>query len=488
MKKTKKIICLLLLIVLIPSLLVACTADELALLNSFSKSTNLTSMESKTEITLNFSAQGLSVKDQQSFDQISAMFSGSKIIINQKSKSNDAKTITKSQTDVSMNMGGMGLSASVWLDSDIAGTTPKIKEIIKVPSILTMSFPAKYQGKPYMVMDLNQMLKTSPTSNINTKELMVFSQNFTPKVMDFLKEYAKQFDPGFKMITRKEDKIIDGQTLSIYNLKLDDSSFKNLLSYTVTNFSKNEKALSFAKEFLLSVTDMISVSDVEKVKTKQEISKSFDELKTDYFLNQWNKVMAILKEVKMLGDKGIDIDFAINSDGYIVNESGTFDFVIDLKAYSDAGQKINALEDKNYINNLSNQQGIYKISVDFNSDISNINKDIVIDIPAVNSQNSFNYIDYMNSLTRPEIQKDITAPSAPIVNKVLKTSKTVTGKAEIGSTVVIKKGNVTLGTATTNSKGIFSVTIKPLNSKSTLLITATDKSGNMSKVTTIYIK
>lgn len=423
MKKIKQAFSLFLLIALISSILVGCSSDEMALLNALTKSSDITSMESKTEMTLNLSAQGLSVADQQSFNQVAMLLNDSKVVVDQKMSSNTDKTISKSQVDASVNIGGMGISTSVWVDLDLTGKTPKIKEILKVPSILAVSLPSKYQGKSYMVMDVDQIMKTTPTSNFNTQNLLEFSKDLTPKAVDFLKEYALQFDPGFTFITRKEDKTVGDQKLSVYSLKLDDTSFKDLLNYTVNNFAKNEKALGFVKDLLITCTDMISTSNTEKLKAKQEINKSFDEIKNGLpaFLDQWDKTMSILKDVRILGDKGINIDFAVNSDGYVVSESGTIDLLIDIKAYADAGEKLSVLDNSSYIKKSTNQKGIIKISVDFSNTITNINKDVVINIPVVNAQNSFSFTDLINSFAAPVVKKDTTPPGAPTVNKTLRT-------------------------------------------------------------------
>jgi hypothetical protein len=83
---------------------------------------------------------------------------------------------------------------------------------------------------------------------------------------------------------------------------------------------------------------------------------------------------------------------------------------------------------------------------------------------------------------------DKTAPAAPTVNKVTYTSTTVTGKAEIGSTVYIFNGTTFVGQATSDSYGNFSRTIKIQKQGSKLEVISMDKAGNQSKSTfsTVY--
>ncbi|PEJ37511.1 protease [Peribacillus butanolivorans] len=84
---------------------------------------------------------------------------------------------------------------------------------------------------------------------------------------------------------------------------------------------------------------------------------------------------------------------------------------------------------------------------------------------------------------------DVVAPSKPTVKKVDDNDKVVTGKAEANSTVTVKVGSKSLGSAKASSKGSYSVKIKAQKKGTTLSITAKDKAGNTSsKATTKVVK
>lgn len=86
------------------------------------------------------------------------------------------------------------------------------------------------------------------------------------------------------------------------------------------------------------------------------------------------------------------------------------------------------------------------------------------------------------------VVKDKKAPTAPIVKAVGDSDRKVTGKADSGSTVVIKVGRKVVAKGTSNSKGDFSLSIPKLKAKTTLEVTATDKAGNVSRVTKVQVK
>jgi hypothetical protein len=84
--------------------------------------------------------------------------------------------------------------------------------------------------------------------------------------------------------------------------------------------------------------------------------------------------------------------------------------------------------------------------------------------------------------------KDKTPPSAPTVNTVKSTSKKVTGKAEAGATIVVKKGSTVLGSSVVKSDGSYAVTITLQKANTVLYVTAKDKAGNVSRATKVTVK
>ncbi|MFC7395403.1 Ig-like domain-containing protein [Scopulibacillus cellulosilyticus] len=83
---------------------------------------------------------------------------------------------------------------------------------------------------------------------------------------------------------------------------------------------------------------------------------------------------------------------------------------------------------------------------------------------------------------------DTAAPDKPAVNKVDNNDKVVTGKAEAYSTVTVKAGGKTLGSAKVSYNGAFSVKIKTQKAGTKLTVTAKDKAGNVSKAATVTVR
>jgi hypothetical protein len=83
---------------------------------------------------------------------------------------------------------------------------------------------------------------------------------------------------------------------------------------------------------------------------------------------------------------------------------------------------------------------------------------------------------------------DKTPPAAPKVNKVTSKTTKVTGTAEKNATVKIYRGSTHLKTATVNSKGSYTLSIKAQKKGTVLSVYAYDKAKNKSKAAKVTVK
>ncbi|WP_191557363.1 Ig-like domain-containing protein [Metabacillus idriensis] len=86
------------------------------------------------------------------------------------------------------------------------------------------------------------------------------------------------------------------------------------------------------------------------------------------------------------------------------------------------------------------------------------------------------------------IVQDRTAPSVPQVNPVGDNQTAVTGKAEAGSKIYVKKGSTALGHSAANSSGVFSAAIAKQPAGTTLILYSEDAAGNKSGEITIKVQ
>ncbi|MBW9172278.1 hypothetical protein [Clostridium estertheticum] len=396
MIKTKKMLALGVGLIMTTSLFAGCSTDGFALVKSFTKSQTINSMQSKTDISLKVSGTNMSIKEKQMMDTVLPSIDGTKISMVTKTNQNEDRTISKMQSDISLQLvqSPDPINMSIWVDTDITGEKPVINELYKIPKLLSSQLPTELKGKEYMAMDLANMPSTPGMPKTDYKKLMAFSKEFQPKLTDFIVKYAKQFNPTTKYVTYigsqsfLQDNVM--QSSNTYEVKLNDKSFKDLMHYTLNNLSDSKDAMSFTQDYMKAMMSVYDVTGGQDKTSKDEINKAFGDITTQLpqQLKSMNKSLESIDNLKILGDKGITIRYTINKDGYIVNEKGNAEFVIDLPS-------INKLSGTTAVASNSDQTGIYTVGVDFNTDITNINKNIDIVLPKTNSTNSFNYNDIL---------------------------------------------------------------------------------------------
>ncbi|PKH10193.1 Ig-like domain-containing protein [Planomicrobium sp. MB-3u-38] len=91
------------------------------------------------------------------------------------------------------------------------------------------------------------------------------------------------------------------------------------------------------------------------------------------------------------------------------------------------------------------------------------------------------------SSAKDVIVLDVTAPTAPTVNKVTDQSTIVGGVAEAASQISVKVGNSLIGTSAAKDDGTYSVSIPKQKAGTVIAIKATDKAGNISAVKQVSI-
>ena len=134
---------------------------------------------------------------------------------------------------------------------------------------------------------------------------------------------------------------------------------------------------------------MSNIKAEEAKASQAEIDKAFSDFDKGLpaFTAQMNKVLNSFDGVPLIGDKGIVIDYAVDNDGYIVNEKGNIDLVFDAPKFIAAVQSLSGTSEPNKLT------GVYKLGIDFNTNTFNINKNVEVKFPEVNSQNSIQYED-----------------------------------------------------------------------------------------------
>ena len=389
------------LILVIAMSLTACVNDEQKLFDAFSKMQEINSMDSSSEISFNLNAEGFPEDQQASLQQVMTLINMSKLTLKQRMVQNEDKTAVKAKVDMNLNVEGLiNEDMSVWVDTDMSGDSPEIFEVIKIPAML-MGFITPDPAKEYLVYDMSELMN-STSEEINFNELMEWSKELQPKMEEYFKDMVKKFKPGFEIVKEKEKRLVDGKNLTIYELTIDDAELKELIRYTGNYFMDDEATMEFVKEYMDVVINMVNLPEEEKAVALEEISTELEKIEKEMpnIKEKFNTFMDTYKDVTILGEKGIAIEFGINEKGYITHEAGTIDLRVDI------GQIAKLLGEE--------AKGILNLEISYKSRAYNINNKVIrVELPKVNEKNSIDVMKMLEAQMQQIQQMEDFSPVEP---------------------------------------------------------------------------
>ncbi|GAA0180097.1 hypothetical protein SH2C18_28490 [Clostridium sediminicola] len=396
MGKFKKLVLLCVSALLSIGLLSGCSTDGLALYGAMNKYNAMDTCEMKSSISVNLSATNLSASESQMMQQILPMVNGSKIDVTTKSKTNKDKTSSQAKMNINLKSGNTqipAINADLWVNANLSDKKPVISEIIRMPQQYQQAL-----GKEYLYFDFNELSELTGSNQPDFSEVMDMSLDLQKKLSDFTDKFIKQYNPDVKINK------IGGQYLTqngkpeyvtLYELRLNDRTFKDLIRYTSNNLLQNEDAIAFAMDYMKIVLKASALPNDEIEKTIKEMEADLKNYKAELpeLLKSVNDALDKLENVTLLGPNGITVKYGVNEDGYIINEAGTAEFVIDLPNIMALNKKLSTEK-----TSTSMPTGVYTLRLDFNTEINNINNPVEITFPSLNSENSVSYIKLMESL------------------------------------------------------------------------------------------
>ena len=413
------------LVLVVAMVFTGCHSGELKLYQALEKMQEVTSMESDTSISINIDFEGLPEEEAIRVDLIKDVVNSLVLNIHQRMIQNEDGTASKARADINAAYSMLGMDAdmdmSLWVDVDLSEDEMKLLEVFKLPpflmNILAMSGELNEEDlyKEYIVYDVNELLETQG-ANIDSEELMAFAFDFKDKLEEVIKSYKKNFNFATPLVRYKGQKLSYGERIDVYHLEISDKVLKDLLRYTVNYSLKDEKFLELAKDYTDFILNTVEAKTDEEKLAKEQLERTLD--LTDLDLEKFNAFMDTLEDVKILGDKGIFIEYGLGSDGYVLYEEGSINLEINLKglgsgfaikdvsvetkAGPDEIEKAENNEDKEAIEDVEideivdeAEDIVIKLGIDFSTKYYNLNGDVEIVFPEVNEENSINILDLM---------------------------------------------------------------------------------------------
>lgn len=422
MKKICRPLVVLLVLSMLFSGLTGCAAqDKLELLNAFEKTAEIRSYESHSS----FEFQNITINSTMDEAAIAepfvAMLNGLKMDMHQKVSQNSEQTIAKSQMDMAITMEGTTENSTVWTDSDYTQTPPRVRSIIKVPASTAGMIPGVDANIEYLVMD-ESLVQDAGGLDLNSyTQSLEAAKNLQTQILNLVKKYAIDQDPNFVVVTQLPDRTIDGERHSVYQLKLTDASLKALLKYISAEIPQDENTKEMLKEFILTVLTM-----TENTEAGMDLRDTFEKFRdgTTAFGQDLNTTIAAFDDITMLGEKGVVVDYVINSQGYIVSQNGVIDLYMNTQQVDDALERLSPTGNYPASNQSEYLMTAITFGLKFNSELKRINENIAIEFPVLTPENSVNFKDMttLGAASAKALRQPTNSSKAPTAPKSIEVS------------------------------------------------------------------
>lgn len=396
MKKQSKLF-MLVITIIIGSLLTGFSKEDKNLTNAFIKSQEILSLESTSNVEFKLDVKGLDDETKLIFDEVINQINGMKLSTKQKSISNEEQNIAKGQMDANIQLADMNFDSSIWVDLDLTGEEPLIKEIFKFPSML-MNFLPGGNGKEYIVLDLQTMNESfkdvgeDGPEAMNLKETMSIAMKYQDKFMDAFTNYIKNYDSDLSNISKLDTKEVDGEKIQYYKVEFDNDSFKEFLKYTTISILQDENIIPLFEEY----TKELMLISGEEMPEELSVTENIGEV-----VKKTQEFFEILEKVNLLGEEGINIIFGINEEGYFISEEGKIDFLINTEEIMNLMPKPTLEEEALVEGDYELPEmptPIFELMISYDTKIDNINEDMEITMPKTTKENSIDYMELIENM------------------------------------------------------------------------------------------
>lgn len=384
------------------ALFTGCNQEEKEFLDAFVKTQEILSVEGTNEMTFNLSAEGLDEESQVMFDAVASQVNNMTLSLKQKSSANKDQTVAKAQIDANVLLNGASFDTSIWVDMDMSGDKPVLKEVFKLPPILMNMIPGA-AGKEYVVLDLETMnqgmadLDPDMSESMNLDKTMAIAMKYQKKFTDGITNYMKAYDFNRPVVSKLDSKVVDGKTIKYYQVAFDNDSFKEFIEYTVNSILEDENMLPLFEEYMTEIM-RASLADMPEEMPADMEAEMIDMLSftdnTEEMIKAVKAFFQSTEDLVVLGKDGIRITFGINEDGYFVSEAGKMDFVINTKQIMDL--MATAMGETPGLEMMATPT--FKLSVAYDSAMKNINKNVKVTMPTTTKANAIDYMELIETI------------------------------------------------------------------------------------------
>jgi hypothetical protein len=239
------------------------------------------------------------------------------------------------------------------------------------------------KDKQYFVYDLEKLMKMSSPAGVVTPDfssMMNMSQGFNTKLTASFENVLKIADAKLNIVSKgdltKINPEIAKNLSKVYNVNLDNDKLIGLIKLAV----QDKEVKKVLKDF---INEMVATDPAMK---GQKLSdKDFDEV--------MNQMLPALDMVDQVAKFDLNLVYGVDKEGFASYQKGSFKITVD-------SAQISALMGVVQPGQTIDTKSKYTLTINFDSNTTNINKDIKIaPMPVVNEKNSLDLADMMTGLS-----------------------------------------------------------------------------------------
>lgn len=396
-------------LVLVFSLMLSACASEAKLAGAFKKQQEITALEASTKLKFNLKATGLNEEVQLIVDEVAKVINEGEISVAQKSISNETKDVAEAKVYMKGKFADESMAMTAWVDVNLKDPkNPSMVQTIRLPKKLVEVLGEDFAGKEYLIYDFDELMKyqagEEDENPVDMEAIMKWAVDAQPKITKFAENYGKKFNLDLDIVKSKGKKDVNGEKLDIFEITLNDKEFKELISYTGKSLLEDEDLKEIFEDYFTILIKAMNLPEEEK----EEVKKGLEEAKLELpeLKEEFKKAMDKIKDIQLLGEKGIKIELGINNKGYIVSEKGSIDLLFDLETLMK--ERVITITDEDGEDEeitIPGQKGKINFTIEYDTKIKNINnKEMVIDKPKSNKKNSFTMVQLMEK-QKEEMEK-----------------------------------------------------------------------------------
>jgi len=377
-------------VVLPTSIVSAQTTPARTLSDALLKTSMAKSMESQGKLNVKLEAEGLSKVDQQQYTEVSKFLNDLQVVFDAKQSEKSNGKVSTQYVKTTANVSGFNFKGELWNEKNLKGKKPAAKTIVKSPQLFKMILPPEYTNK-YMVLNSKQTKKMpkmqGKLNSMHCGKFISGNRELQKLILTITEKYSSQLNLKYSSITK------DG---NVYKVKIDDATFKDIIRKVVNLTAENEDVQKLIKDYMLTEMKNNGASNLEINSAKAQMEIMFTKLQSQKFLDVFNNNMDKLEDIKILGDKGIEITYTIDKKGYVVSTKGHVEIFADL-------EKLEKAFGESPSDNI--HSGTSTANIHFEVNNKNINKKVKIAMPKLTSKNSFNYSMLSNKLQPVKVNR-----------------------------------------------------------------------------------